>query len=321
MTQHFGDNLSYYRKKAGLTQEDLAEKMGVTRQTVFRWESGSILPDTEKLIALCDLFSCDMDTLVRGNIGAETAAKETQQVPTVSLETYDRHMNRHTARISGGVALILAGVSAMLFLSAAGVPEIAGVVTLLACVALAVGLFVYAGITHGDFCRECHKAPAYPAERTRTYRRLMPLLISGATVLILAGVIAVVIMTGKDSAPAGWQVDRWEYLAVAILLSTVTLATGVYVSAGMLDAKYRGAFNDDAKEESESSVRVADLPLGARILDALTNSIMLIATAIFLLLGFAFGMWHPGWIVFPVGGVLCGVFAAVRTAMYGDKNS
>ena len=63
----FGTNVLFYRKKFGITQEELAEKLDVTRQTVSRWETDSAFPDMEKLLALCTIFDCNMEVLVRGN--------------------------------------------------------------------------------------------------------------------------------------------------------------------------------------------------------------------------------------------------------------
>lgn len=63
----FGENVGFYRRQLNITQEELAERLFVSRQTVSRWETDSTLPDVETVIRLCDLFGCDMDTLVRGN--------------------------------------------------------------------------------------------------------------------------------------------------------------------------------------------------------------------------------------------------------------
>lgn len=49
------DNISERRRTSGLTQEDVASRLGVSRQTVGKWESGRATPELEKLIALCDL--------------------------------------------------------------------------------------------------------------------------------------------------------------------------------------------------------------------------------------------------------------------------
>ena len=56
----FGENLQYYRKRDGLTQEQLAERLEVSRQTVSKWEAGTSYAEMEKILQLCDIFSCDM---------------------------------------------------------------------------------------------------------------------------------------------------------------------------------------------------------------------------------------------------------------------
>ena len=67
-------NLQYLRKRNGnMTQERLAERMGVSRQTVSKWESGESTPELGKLMELCDLFSCTLDTLLREDLTAESS--------------------------------------------------------------------------------------------------------------------------------------------------------------------------------------------------------------------------------------------------------
>ena len=69
----FGENLQFLRKRQGMTQEDLAEKMEVSRQSVSKWESNSSYPETEAILRLCTLFHCDMDTLLRATCPAASA--------------------------------------------------------------------------------------------------------------------------------------------------------------------------------------------------------------------------------------------------------
>lgn len=58
----FGQNLQFLRKMGnGMTQEELAEKLGVSRQTVSKWELDAGYPEMEKVLELCNLFSCTMD--------------------------------------------------------------------------------------------------------------------------------------------------------------------------------------------------------------------------------------------------------------------
>ena len=58
-------NLKMYRMKAGMTQEDLAERLGVSRQAVAKWERGESVPDIGSCVALADIFSVSVDMLVR----------------------------------------------------------------------------------------------------------------------------------------------------------------------------------------------------------------------------------------------------------------
>ena len=59
------NNLKFFRKKDGYTQEQIAEKIGVSRQAVAKWERGEALPDIENVIALADVYAVTVDSLVR----------------------------------------------------------------------------------------------------------------------------------------------------------------------------------------------------------------------------------------------------------------
>ena len=58
------DILLELRTKKGLSQDELAEKVFVTRQAVSRWESGAAKPDADKIVAICDLFGVSADYLL-----------------------------------------------------------------------------------------------------------------------------------------------------------------------------------------------------------------------------------------------------------------
>ena len=59
----FKDNLIQLRKMKQMTQEDIAEKIGVTRQSVAKWESGETIPDLDKCRMLAELFEVSLDDL------------------------------------------------------------------------------------------------------------------------------------------------------------------------------------------------------------------------------------------------------------------
>ena len=88
----FGKNLQFLRHlKGNITQEELAEKMSVSRQTVSKWELGAVQPEMEKAIELCTLFNCTLDDLFRGDMVACGEAYTNLRVETVPAFRYIRH--------------------------------------------------------------------------------------------------------------------------------------------------------------------------------------------------------------------------------------
>ena len=65
-----GKNIQYLRRQKKITQEQFAEMMSVSRQTVSRWEADEIVPELNRLIALSDTFACKLDALVREDMSA-----------------------------------------------------------------------------------------------------------------------------------------------------------------------------------------------------------------------------------------------------------
>ena len=75
----FSEKLQLLRKSKGLTQENLAEKMDVSRQAVARWEAGQAYPDIGNLIAISRLFHVTVDYLVKDQACAVSCTRPTRQ--------------------------------------------------------------------------------------------------------------------------------------------------------------------------------------------------------------------------------------------------
>ena len=61
-----GDKIYKLRKENNLSQEELANKLNVSRQTVSKWELGDSCPDFDKIVPLCDIFNISTEELLRG---------------------------------------------------------------------------------------------------------------------------------------------------------------------------------------------------------------------------------------------------------------
>lgn len=88
-----GENLQYLRKLHGnITQEKLAERMGVSRQTISKWETGEAYPELDKLVELSRLFSCTLDTLLKEDMLPREDYFSPVSVVTVPAFTMGRYV-------------------------------------------------------------------------------------------------------------------------------------------------------------------------------------------------------------------------------------
>lgn len=73
----FGEKLQSLRQRSGMSQDALAEKLSVSRQAVSRWERDETMPETDKVVALADLFGVTTDYLLRQQIEEPKAEQGT----------------------------------------------------------------------------------------------------------------------------------------------------------------------------------------------------------------------------------------------------
>ena len=92
----FEEKIVELRKQKGLSQEELAEQLGVSRQAVSRWELGQTLPDIPNLLQLCELFGVSADYLVKDE--EQATVKSDQTAKTIARLTREREKIRYLAR-------------------------------------------------------------------------------------------------------------------------------------------------------------------------------------------------------------------------------
>lgn len=90
----FSEKLLELRRREGLSQEQLADQLGVTRQSVSKWESGAAVPELSKLIALSDLFSVRVDYLVKDRLEEPERPSDASPSSTAKLEAQVEEISR-----------------------------------------------------------------------------------------------------------------------------------------------------------------------------------------------------------------------------------
>ena len=278
----FGENLQFLRKRQGMTQEDLAEKMDVSRQSVSKWESNAAYPEMDAILRLCDLFSCDMDTLLRGDVsrrfGEDAAA-------------YDQHMNRFAAAIAAGVALVLLGVIFSMLLVCFFVNEMAGGMVFFLFLIFAVTVFIVSGMNHDIFMRQ-HPGfvPCYTKEEMDRFERRFPFLIALPVALILLGLVVMIPMAMHS--PARLSEDQWEALCAAVFLLCITISATTLVWAGIQHSKY--GFPEEPQTPAERRV------------GRIWGAGMVAATALYVGLGLGLNLWEQAApVIYTVAALLC----------------
>lgn len=96
----FGEKLSKLRRESNYTQEQFADLLGVSRQSVSKWESDAAYPETDKLVRICEIFNCSSDYLLLNIVNAKTNAAanspEPQQTGEISVPPLKERKSKKT---------------------------------------------------------------------------------------------------------------------------------------------------------------------------------------------------------------------------------
>ncbi len=104
-----GNKINKLRKLSGMTQEQLAEKLNVSRQTVSKWESDSSVPDLTSIVKIGRLFHVSIDDLLTEEEAGE-ANRDEGQITLEDLMKINLHNRKMTLLLIGGLIFIMAGI-------------------------------------------------------------------------------------------------------------------------------------------------------------------------------------------------------------------
>lgn len=325
------DKIIENRKKNGWSQEELADKLGVSRQSVSKWEGAQAVPDMKKIVMMSELFGVSTDYLLRDEIENADPSESTpidsgleETVRSVSLEeasSFLENNERAASRISTGVMMcILAPVLLILIGGLAeadfiGISDatagVGGTAILIVIVAIAVGLFVREGIRNKPYEYLDNTAidteygvSGMVKERRDSYAETHSrLLIIGIMMCIIGAVPMLVIEMTKYSN----NTDLLPIVGVAMML--VIIAVGVKLI--VLTCIRQGGY-DRLLEEGDYT----RLNKKAGKYDGIYWAV---ATVVYLGWSFITMRWELTWIVWPIAGVLFVAYREVMKAIVRSK--
>ena len=307
------DKIIRLRKKNGWSQEELADKMNVSRQAVSKWESAQTIPDLEKILQLGTLFGVTTDYLLKDEIEEEEFSNDDSSDTTVkkiSIEeanTYLEQRKRASWRIALATFLcILSPIALIVLTTLSGLPNpiitettasAVGLIVLFAFILCAVPIYIYCGFKNEPYAFLDKNIPfeleygvkGLVTEKKNAFRPTYIAYNIIATCVCIFSVVPLVLLSFSEN-------EVLVAVALALLMIIAGIGAGMFIVAGTQNASMQkllkeGDFTEKEKKRTSVKEIVGFCYWG-------------ILTAIYLAVSFLNNQWHLSWIIFAVGGIL-----------------
>lgn len=306
------DKLIQLRKKSGLSQEELAEKMNVSRQAVSKWEGAQSIPDLDKILQLSELYGVTTDYLLKDSVeNEEFIGKDTpENVRKVTLEEANEYLAlRKTASVRIAIATFLCILSVIPLFILAGATTLpeppfsenfaggVGMIIMLCLAAIAVGILVYTGSQSAKY-NFLEKEPfeteygvsGVVKERQKEYRGTY----------VKCSVIGTCLCVLSPAALFAAAIKENEFFAV-VMLSVMMFVAGIGVMflivAGVRNGSMEKLLKSGTFTEQEKKKKHLK-----NIVSPIYWSVIVAAYLLWLFLGDKEN--SLSWVIFPVAGVL-----------------
>lgn len=320
------DKIINLRKKNGWSQEELAEKLGVTRQSVSKYEGAQSIPDLDKILKLSELFGVTTDYLIKDELEEEEYAPSQMQenesesdrsVHKVTMEMANEYLQiidwsagktafaTMLCILSPIVLLMLGAMSEMPNYhisenAAAGI----GICVLIVLIAIAVTIFILCGMKTKKYefmekedIETVYGVSGMVKEKRDAYHSMyVTQLVIGITCCICSVIPLFGTLAVSES-------DFYMVSAVCMLLALVAIGTYFIVrGAAKMNAMNQVLEEEDYTRQKKHENKKMSGPV---------TVYWLIATAIYLAWSFTTNDWDRTWIIWPVAGVLFPAFYAI----------
>ena len=321
------DKIMNLRKKACMSQEELADKLNVSRQSVSKWESAQSIPDLDKIIALSKIFGVSTDFLLKNEIEMQDPIEDntnyesnTKKVSLAEANDYINIIHNSSLKIALGVFLfiispitliLLGGLSEIYKVINENVASTIGLVALFILVAIAVLLFMLSSSATKEY--EYIQTKAFETEygvigmvkeKKKDYQGAYNRgLIVGILLCVLSVIPLFVAIAFKE--------DIYAIYGVCALLLIVAIGVFMIINVSVKMNAYiallqEGEYDKNVKEKNP-------------IIAAISSVYWAIATIIYLVWSFTTNAWGDTWIVWVVAGILFGAISPILNMSFKSK--
>ncbi len=323
------DKIILLRKKSGWSQEELAEKLNVSRQSISKWEGAQSVPGMDKIIQLSEIFGVSTDYLLKDSIEleeyvAQESKSEESSVRYVSMEEANSYLDltQNTAHKKAlGVAMCILSPSIIVILSnlylfkqfsfTENQSSAIALTLFFITIASAVVIFISIGMKFKEYeylstepIETEYGVSGMVKAKMKAYKETYSKYnIMGVTLCILS-VIPIVISSFTEND---------IIIGVGLLGTLFIVAVGVFmlVTVGSVWSSYNVLI-----QEGEYSV---EGKAKSKVVGSIAGIYWLLTTAIFLFISFYYNAWDKSWMIWPVAGVLFGAVAAITNLVIKSK--
>lgn len=309
---NLSERITEQRRIRGWSQEELAYRLGVSRQAVSKWESSQSTPDLERIIQMSELFGVTTDWLLKGEIIESYSYEEDPKQQNIRIVTREEAMDFLNQRslkaqkIAFATMLCIVSPAPLIILAAMaeqGIPGLSdntaaliGLIALFGMIAYAVYLFMISGAKEEPYRflkTEPYELEAGAAERIMERKsRYMVTYHQGISTGVVLCILSVVPLL------ASVLLERDVMVVGSVGLLLVIVASGVrkIICVSMIRSGFSVLLQDEgysvsARKENQKN-------------DMISSTYWSIVTAGYLLWSFLSHDWHITWLVFVVAGVL-----------------
>lgn len=319
------DKIIDLRKKVGMSQEELAEKLGVSRQSVSKWEGAQSTPDLNRILKMSEIFGVSTDVLLKDELDLEldltkpNSTQETIEVSmpdetepprrSVSMKEANDFLAQNSKRalmVAIGVALCITAVVPVIILDVIDEEFLAivGIIIMLIMIAAAVGIFIFSGMSMKRFDylnNECieteYGIDGMIKEKKAAYQTSHALQLSAGVMLCILAPIPPIF--------SGFYGDENLMTEIFTSLLFIFVAAGVFmiVRTCIINGAYKKLLQEDDFSEKKKIKKHENSPF--------EDIYWPIITAAYLTYSFITNDWGRSWIIWPVAAVIFPVIVII----------